>query len=389
MNLDPQPSVGTRRILYVTGTRADFGLMLPTLRAIAATDDLDLSIAVTGMHLSSRFGDTGNEVRASGLRIAAEIPVSINDDSGIGMARVATEVANGIVRLIAETRFDLMLLLGDRAEMLAAAMPAMLAGIPIAHLCGGDVSGTVDDPMRHAITRLAHLHLVATDGARERIERMGEEPWRITKVGAPGLVGLAQLADVDRDKLMASLGLSLARPVVALLFHPVVQDAATAGNQVQAILDALALHDVQIIALMPNADAGRTQIAERVAAFVAQRPADRIVFDHLIRSRYVSLLAAADVVVGNSSSGIIETATFGTPTINVGDRQIGRERNSNTRDVAIDRDLIAQAISDALANRIRSKINLYGDGSTDRQVVNLLRTINLSDPKLLKKSLTY
>lgn len=381
--------MATRKILYVTGTRADFGLMLPTLRAINETDELDLSIAMTGMHLSPTFGDTGEEVQASGLNVVAKIPVGIDDDSGIGMACAAAEVGSGIAQLIAAQRPDILMLLGDRAEMLAAALPAMLAGIPIAHLCGGEISGTVDDAMRHAITRLAHVHLVTTDGARQRIERMGEEPWRIRTVGAPGLVGLTDLAYESRETLAGMFGLSADRPIATLLFHPVVQDAEVAGEQVGAILDAIDRHAMQLVALMPNADAGRTQISKRMAAFVAARPEIRVMCDHLSRSRYVSLLASADVVIGNSSSGIIETATFGTPTINVGDRQSGRERNANTVDVDVDPDSIDRAIGMALIRGRYPAANLYGDGKTDLRVATILAELDLTDPVLLKKSLTY
>lgn len=378
-----------RRILYVTGTRADFGLMLPTLQAIDKTDGLDLSIVMTGMHLSPTFGDTGAEVLASGLPVVAQIPVGIDDDSGAGMACAAAEVGRGIAQLIAAQRPDLLLLLGDRAEMLAAALPALLAGIPIAHLCGGEISGTVDDAMRHAITRLAHLHLVTTEGARQRIERMGEEPWRIKIVGAPGLVGLADLAGETRDELVGAFGLSADLPIATLLFHPVVQDAQAAGEQVSAILDALDQHAVQVVALMPNADAGRTLIADRISTFVAARPESRVVCNHLSRSRYVSLLGASDVVIGNSSSGIVETATFGTPTINVGDRQSGRERNPNTMDVDVDCESIAEAIGSALARGRYPIANVYGDGQTDWRVADILVGVDMSDPLLLKKSLTY
>lgn len=377
----------TRRVLYLTGTRADFGLMLPTLRAIHARPGLAVEVAVTGMHLSRRFGHTLDEVEASGLPIVACLPAEVDDDSGDAMARAAAAVATGYAALLAQRRPELCLLLGDRWEMLAAALCATLAGRPIVHVCGGERSGSVDDAMRHAISKLAHVHCAATEGARQRLLGLGEAPERIHVVGAPGLVGLEALATRSRADWSAAHGLDPVRPIAAVLFHPVVQDAALAGVQVQAVLEAVRGHGMQALCLMPNADAGHARIREVIEQVCTRWPGFRAV-THLPRQDYVSLVAGADVLVGNSSSGIVEAASFGTPVVNVGDRQAGRERNANTVDCEAEPAAVAAAIARALEHPRGDRRNVYGDGRTDQHIAALIAGLRLDDG-LLKKTMSY
>lgn len=376
----------SRKLLYLTGTRADFGLMLPTLRRLAVTPGLELGLCVTGMHLSERFGMTVREVEASGLPIVARIPANADDDSRLGMSRLGAAVSLGMVEVLDTHRPDVLLLLGDRVEMLAAAVPAMLAGVPIAHLCGGERSGTVDDAMRHAISKLAHLHFVATEEAGQRLVRMGEEEQRVHVVGTPGLVGIESLATTSRDALVRRFDLS-DRPLAAVLFHPVVQDEALAGEQCLALLDAVKAEGFQAVCLLPNADTGNTRVRQVIERFCAESAGFRPV-THLARTDYVSLLAACDLLIGNSSSGIIEAATFGTPVVNVGDRQMNRERNANVVDAGTSVAEIREAIHTSLARPRRRGHNVYGDGRTDERVASILSTVALGT-KLMKKSNTY
>ncbi len=377
----------TRRVVYLTGTRADFGLMLPTLQAIARRPQLELQIVVTGMHLSKRYGHTVDEVRASGLDIAAMLPVEVDIDGGAAMARAAAGVARGMADYFETARPDTCILLGDRWEMLATAMASTLAGVPILHLCGGELSGSVDDAMRHAVSKLAHLHGVATEVARNRLLAMGEEPWRVEVVGTPGLVGITALAEFDRATLAARHRLRPEGVIAMVLFHPVVQQANAAGEQMAAVLAAVLAQGVQAICLMPNADAGNSAIRAVVEQAAAAHNNLRLI-THLQRGEYVSWLAAADVLVGNSSSGIIEAASFGTPVVNIGDRQTGRERNANTFDCMADQAAITTAVQTALRHQRFERNNLYGDGKTDVRVADLLASIPL-DAKLLCKRLTY
>jgi len=377
----------TRKVLYLTGTRADFGLMLPTLHRVAVTPGLSLRLCVTSMHLSPRFGLTVSEVEASSLPIAARLPVNMDDDSRFGMAQAASQVMQGMVSVLAEIQPDILLLLGDRAEMLAAALPAMLAGVPIAHLCGGERSGTVDDAMRHAISKLAHLHLVATEESRQRLLRMGEEDVRIHVVGTPGLVGLQALVTRSREELAQVFDLDPTGPMAVVLFHPVVQDFALAGDQCRALLQAVHAEGLQAVCLMPNADTGNAVVRNAIERFCVEVQGFRPV-THLARPDYVSLIAAADMLIGNSSSGIIEAATFGTPVVNVGDRQRDRERNANVIDAPAELPAIREAIRIAAQVPRAQRSNVYGDGCTDSRVAEILSSVRL-DTQLLKKKVTY
>jgi GDP/UDP-N,N'-diacetylbacillosamine 2-epimerase (hydrolysing) len=376
-----------RTILYVTGTRADFGLMLPTLRAIHADPSLRLKLCVTGMHLSPRYGMTVSEVEASELDIAGRIAVDVDTDSGLGMGLAAGAILTGIAEMLARQRPDLVLVLGDRTEMLAASIAAICAGIPLAHVHGGERSGTIDESIRHAISKLAHVHLVTTSGSRERLVAMGEPPQTVFVVGAPGLVGLRALASRSREQLLAEQRLDPALPTALVLFHPVVQEAAQAGEQMQALLDAVHDQGYQAVCLLPNADTGNSMIRQAIQGFCDEHAGFRALA-HLTRRDFVSLMAVCDVMIGNSSSGILEAASFGTPVVNVGDRQNMRERNNNVVDTQPGADAIRAAIQAARALRGRVTTNLYEQAGTDQLIVSILKALRI-DTALLKKINTY
>lgn len=376
-----------RRIAYITGTRADFGLMRRTLLAVDAHPDLDLSIVVTGMHLSARFGNTVTDIQASGLPIGTCVPVDIDDDTEAAATRAVAQFAAGLAAHLAVERPDMILLLGDRWEMLTAALVATVAGIPIVHLCGGERSGTIDDALRHAISKLAHVHLVALDEARERLERMGEEPSRIHVVGTPGLVGMLEDATLSRDEIARRFELTQSAPLALMLFHPVVQDADLAGDQARTLLESLADAGFQAICLRPNADLGNSAISGAMERFCSTHPRFTL-RTHFERAEYLSMLASADLLIGNSSSGIIEAASFGIPVVNAGDRQSGRTRNLNVIDAPIEREALRSAIAAAQAAGRQSYANIYGDGKTDLKVTDLLTTLPL-DRALHKKANTY
>ncbi len=374
-----------RRILYLTGTRADFGLMRGTLEGIHTHPALELGLLVTGMHLDPRYGDTVREIEASGLPIVARVPVTLGDDDGATMARAVGHELLGAVDVLARFRPDLLLLLGDRGEMLAGAIAALHLNIPIVHLHGGELSGTVDEPVRHAISKLAHYHFTATEGARERLIRMGERPEHIHVTGAPGIDGLAASVRRHREELAAWAGFAPGRPIALVVFHPVVQQADEAAAQAGLLLDALlAVDGLQALLLMPNADAGGEAIRR-----VFQRGRERCrTLPHLPRAGFIDWMAAVDVMVGNSSSGIIEAASFGTPVINVGDRQHGRERSANVRDVPVDHGAIVATLRECLSSGRRPVRNVYGDGHAGARIVQLLATLPI-DRQLLMKCNAY
>lgn len=379
----------TRRIAYVTGTRADFGLMAGTLRSLHDQPNTEVSLIVTGMHLSAEFGMTVNEVEALGLPIAARIPLSVDDRSHLAMALAVGQAVTGIALALEAMRPDLLLLLGDRGEMLAGAIAALHLGIPVAHLHGGERSGTVDEPIRHAITKLSHLHLVATEESRERVLRMGELAQNVFVVGAPSLDDVVGRKQLPREQVLQALGVPAGARYALVLFHPVVQEAGRAQSQVEALVEALRAEvlarGLHVVWLAPNADAGSAPIARAM-----QRAGGSQVHcvTHLPRDRYVDALASAEVLAGNSSSGIIEAAALGTPVVNIGNRQLLRQRNANTLDCEGDAGSIRKALASALERGRFAPDNVYGDGRSGMRIAALLASRPLP-ASLLDKSNAY
>jgi GDP/UDP-N,N'-diacetylbacillosamine 2-epimerase (hydrolysing) len=366
-------STSVRRIVYLSGTRADFGLMQSTLLRIAGTPGLELSIAATAMHLSAENGNTVDEIRASGLRICAEIALDMRTRTGPSMALAISDCLRGVTELLAREQPEFLLLLGDRGEMLAGAIAALHVGIPCVHIHGGERSGTVDEPVRHAISKLSSYHFVATAGSRERLLRMGEDEARVFVTGAPGLDGLAQLGTMPREECVRAVGLADASPFVLAVFHPVVQQAGEAGAQVRAVVQALNGVRLPVLWLAPNADAGSRDILQALDE-VALPPRSRRL-THVPRPLYASALRHCEVLVGNSSSGIIEAATFGTPVVNVGDRQTLRERNANVLDVPAQSAAIEAGVQSMLRHGRWPCDNLWGDGQAGGRIAALLTTL--------------
>lgn len=376
----------TRRIAYVSGTRADFGLMRATLDRVERHPDLALMLLVTGMHLDSRYGETVREIEQAGFRIADRIPADMRTNSGAEMARGIAAMVAGFTATLEREQPDLTLLLGDRGEMLAGAIAAIHLNIPVAHIHGGERSGTVDEPVRHAISKLSHYHFTATEEARERLIRMGEDEARIFVTGAPGIVGLEAVPRRSRAELARDAGLDPDRPIALMVFHPVLQDAEDAGAETATLLRVLERKGLQVIALLPNADAGSQHI--RV---LLEQHRDRAwikVMTHLPRPEFVEWMAAANVMIGNSSSGIIEAATFGTPVVNIGTRQYLRERNANVIDVDASETAIDEGVDRALALGHRPPANIYGDGQADVRIADLLASVPL-DRHVLRKFNAY
>lgn len=375
-----------RSVCYVSGTRADYGLMERTLLRTHRCGELDLSICVTGTHLSPNYGSTVGEIERAGLRIAARIPVEVDTTNGAGMATaIATELAT-MVQLWQRERPDLVMVLGDRGEMLAGALAAIHLNIPVAHVHGGERSGTVDEPVRHAISKLAHYHFTATERARDRLVRMGEREGCIFVTGAPGLDGITELLPKSRGQLCAEMDLDPQRPIALVIYHPVLQTAHASGEEMTQVLEGVLGACAQVLCFTPNSDAGGQAVREIVAGH-GVRPGFRIA-THLGRDTYLSWLAAADVMTGNSSSGIIEAASFGLPVVNVGDRQNGRERNANTVDVEPACGPIRDAVCEAFRVGRHPVMNIYGDGRAGERIVRLLSSLALTGD-LLKKSNAY
>jgi GDP/UDP-N,N'-diacetylbacillosamine 2-epimerase (hydrolysing) len=378
--------MAARRILYLSGTRADFGLMQSTLRRVQSTPGLELQVAVTGTHLSREHGYTVDEVKASGLPVIAEIPVDVLTRTGASMAFAIAEVLRGVTELLERERPDALLLLGDRGEMLAGAIAALHVGVPCVHVHGGERSGTVDEPVRHAISKLASYHFAATGGARERLLKMGEAADRIFMTGAPGLDGLQELAAESREDFLAALGLPADREFVLALFHPVVQQAEEAARQTRAVMQALRELGLPVLWLDPNADAGSREILQALAA--DPLPPGSLRLAHLPRPRFGAAMRHCAVMAGNSSSGIIEAASFGTPVVNIGARQHLREHGPNVVDVGTDPAAIAQALRAQRDHGRWPCDNPWGDGRAGERITQLLATLPLARA-VLEKSNSY
>lgn len=372
------------RIHYLSGSRADFGLMRQSLRTLAEDARFSLGVILTGQALDPRYGDVAAEVAAAGLQVIQRVPAGLSGASEAEMAMALADELRGLTRFWAKVRPDLVLLLGDRGEMLAAAIAAYHLQLPIAHIHGGERSGSLDDAFRDAVTKFATWHFPATRAAAERLSRMGELPETIHCVGAPGLVEVARIQPKERAWLLQRFAMPLGKQVALVLFHPVVPEARLAFTQTSEIIAGLQAQGYAAIILMPNSDAGGAEV-ERAIAQHENYPFFTIV-RHLERQEYLETLATVDVLVGNSSSGIIESATLGTPCVNVGTRQDGRERNSNVVDcVTVERWAIARAL-EAAAGLGSDHSNVYGDGLADQRIRDALAGLPLGCPAPLKRS---
>ena len=380
MNPTPMP---LRKIIYLSGTRADFGLMQSSLVMLAKV--ADLSIAVTGMHLAPGFGQTMYDIRSAGLRICGEVPVNVTTRTAHSMSAGIGECLIGMTALLQRERPDILILLGDRGEMLAGAIAALHLGIVCVHIHGGERSGTVDEPVRHAISKLSHYHLVATVESKHRLVRMGEHAGAVHVTGAPGLDGLLAMADVS-GKDSGRLNLPLDQPFILAIFHPVVQQAPDAYVQTSSLLLAFHKTGLPVIWLEPNSDAGSNEVLKALNHFAL--PAGSVRLQHMQRKIFAIAMKHCAVMVGNSSAGIIEAASFSTPVVNVGDRQRLRERSANVVDVRPDADAIHAVIATCLqAGKVPCN-NVYGDAMAGLRIAGYLTTLSL-DRGVLDKSNSY
>lgn len=372
----------TRKICYITGTRADFGLMESTLKKISRDNDLSLHLIVTGMHLSKLYGYTIEDIVSSGLHIECVVELDLEPPIGKTMAINIGKMIVEFTEALASLQPDIVLLLGDRGEMLAGAIAAIHLNLPVFHIHGGERSGTVDEPVRHAISKLSHYHFVATIEAKDRLIAMGENPDSVHWVGAPGLDEIEQLAQYSKAELCREFRVPPSESLALLVFHPVLQEEKIAGQQVELLIEIMLSQGFFILAILPNSDAGSHRVRDVLLGFSTSE--NVIIIDNLDRMRFLSLIKCADVMVGNSSAGIIEAASFGTPVLNVGSRQRMRERNMNVIDCNIDREEISISLVNAKKQRRFPIVNVYGDGRSGNRIVQLIKSIVISEDKLVK-----
>ena len=365
-------------------------LMQAVLKRLQAERGFDIGCVVTGQHLVAQYGGTVREIEASKIPVLARIHVDLNGSSGVQMGTALAKELMGFLNFWESNRPDLVLILGDRGEMLAAALAAVHLGIHIAHIHGGEISGTIDESFRHAISKLAHFHFVATFDAAQRLIRMGEHKEHIWVIGAPGLVDINQGTVVDPNWFCRRFQLEARGEPSLVVFHPVVQEADCASKQLGIILDYLLGEDVHGLVLRPNSDAGGEEMDHLLDEFSRAPEVIRHfrVLKHLERKDYLNCLANCKFIIGNSSSGIIESASFGLACINIGSRQRGRLRNSNVIECEnISHSSLRHAFKQA--RQLHPPFyNQYGDGNTAEMLVSLLSHLELK-PDVLSKANAY
>jgi UDP-hydrolysing UDP-N-acetyl-D-glucosamine 2-epimerase len=382
-------SEARRRIAVVSTSRADYSHLTWPLRTLADRQDVDLRLIVLGAHLSAEFGRTVQEIEKDGFPIAARIECLLSSDSDVGMAKTIGVAALGLAEHLSVIRPDILLLIADRYEMLAPAAVALALRIPIAHIEGGETSeGAIDDAVRNALTKMAQIHFTSTFAARQRIIAMGEEEWRVHRAGAPSLDHLRRSSLLTRAQLEEKLGCDLGVPTVLVSYHPFTLADDTL-EEAEAMFSALSQLRDQLLFCYPNADAGSRALIERTRSFLAARGNGRV-FVNLDAVTYWSLLQRVELLVGNSSSGIMETASFGLPTVNIGIRQQGRERPRNVLDAAADSAEILAAIHAArvadFRESLREMSNPYGDGTASEKIVEVLTSVALGKKLLMKRA---
>lgn len=376
-----------KRVCVVTGSRADYGLLYWLLRDLQAAPEFDLHIVATGMHLSPEFGSTIEVVRADGFNVDACVETLVSSDSAVGVTKSVGLGLIGFAEAFDRLRPDLVILLGDRFEVFAAAQAALFAKLPIAHIGGGDVTeGAFDEAIRHSISKMSHLHFVTNDSAGRRLVAMGENPAHVFNVGSPGLDFLHRTTLLDRPQLVRELDFRFRKQNLLITFHPATLDKQPSADQFNELLAALDQfdEDTGLIFTMPNADTEGRSLCSLVEAF-ADRRANARFFTSLGQARYLGTMATVDAVVGNSSSGLYEAPSLNTPTVNIGRRQQGRLKAASVFDCAPERGAIAEAICRALSFGHQVIENPYRRGDCAQLILKELSAIDDFSSLVIKR----
>lgn len=381
-----------RKICIITGTRAEYGLLKPLMRSIIENPSLTLQTIVTGMHLSALFGETEKVIIQDGFVIDAKVKMTPSQDSNTAMAISVGEGIIGMTNVLQKLKPDIVVVLGDRVEALAGAVSAAFSNIPVAHIHGGDVTrGGLDEISRHAITKISHIHFPATKKSAERIIKMGEEPWRVHIVGAPGLDGISPfIHSTVPNKFIKKYKLGAFKPMLLVVQHPVTTQTSQAESQMKATLNAVKELRFQTIIVYPNSDAGSRSMIKIIESFRKKFPFIQV-YKSIPRSDYLWLLRKVSALVGNSSSGIIESPSFHLPVVDIGIRQEGREKSINTIHVEHRTSDIIKAVNACIHDkdfrkRVEKCTNPYKLGNTAKTMGNILSSIIINE-KLLQKKL--
>ena len=377
-----------RSIGVVTSGRADYGALYPVLHAIQADRSLQLKLFVTGTHVSPLFGETVRLIEADGFPIAARVDIELRSDAPAGIAHSMSRAIGGFAEVFERDRPDVLLVVGDRFEILAVVAAALPFNIPVGHISGGEVTeGAIDDSIRHAVTKMSHLHFAAAEPYRTRLLQLGEEPWRIHVTGEPTLDKLSDMRFLSRGELEKIIGMPLEPAPLLVTFHPETLDVANTVRHAEELLAALAGAGRPIVFTAPNADTSGRRIRTAIERFVSGHADARLVVN-LGNQAYFSLMKVAGAMVGNSSSGIIEAASFELPVVDVGDREKGRLHGKNVLHAPAERRAITRALKAALQPKFRARLrkmrNPYGSGGSAAKIVRVLKSVPL-DAKLLRK----
>lgn len=376
-------------ICVVTGTRAEYGLLQPVMELIRNSGKLEFQLVVTGTHLSSDFGLTHRDIEKDGFVIDRKVDMRLESDTPVAVTKSIGYATIGFADAFNDLHPDLVLLVGDRFEILAAATAALVARIPVGHIHGGEATeGAFDEAIRHAVTKMSHLHFVATEEYKRRVEQLGEDPSRVFVVGGLGVDVLRNLELLGRDELESHLGVKLGGKSLLITFHPATLDDASAADQMKELLAALdSLPDATLIFTMPNADPEGKSVSDLISRY-CESHANARAFQSLGTLRYLSTMAQVDGVVGNSSSGLLEAPTLGKGTVNIGTRQSGRAKAASVIDCAADRESIKSALNKLFSKSFNASLagvkNPYGDGGAGEAIVKTLENERL-DGILRKK----
>lgn len=379
-----------KKICFITGTRAEYGLLAPLMQAVKEHAVFQLQILATGMHLSPEFGQTYTEIDKDGFKIDEKVEMLLSSDTAIGITKSTGLGMIGFADALDRLKPDLVIVLGDRFETFAAATAAYLAKVPIVHLHGGEVTeGATDEGLRHAITKMAHWHFTASEVYRKRVIQLGENPDRVFNVGAIGIDNIKNIKLLDKEWLSEDLQFEVDLPFLLITYHPVTLENNSAESQFGELLKALTFFpDLRFIFTKPNSDANGRVIIDLIDEFVKNNPDKAAGFVSLGQKRYLSLMHYAKAVVGNSSSGIIEAPTMGIPTVNIGDRQKGRVKAQSIVDAKPNSESIIEALNQALSEEFIStfnnSVNPYNIGPVTPKILKVLSEIQM--PVNLKKS---
>ncbi|MFC1856976.1 UDP-N-acetylglucosamine 2-epimerase [Thermodesulfobacteriota bacterium] len=377
-----------KKIAVVTVARSDYGIYQPLLKALTEEPGFDFYLLVSGMHLSQEFGMTVNKIKADGFPIRARIESLLSSDTPEGIGRSMGLGLIGFAQEFSCRRPDLLIVLGDRYDMYVAGLAALPFGIPVAHIHGGELTfGAIDDALRHSLTKISHLHFVSTDIYAQRVIQLGEESWRVHVTGALSLDNLNNISFFSPQELEKRYAILVDPPPLLVTFHPVTLEYEEVGTQADELLAAVEDSNIPVVFTLPNADTGGRVIIRKIERFVKAHSHAFMVENFGTRG-YFSMMKIAAAMVGNSSSGILEAASFGLPVVNVGSRQDGRVRAANVIDVECCREDILEGIKKVVRNEFKDSIrglpNLYGGGNAAPKILHVLRTTAL-DQRLLKK----